>query len=251
MVMSDQPVRAVLFDMTGTLHSQTQLGQAVAINLATMREMLGIDHPVDDMVQALRAAMAAAFKRFMAVPFYLTADVYREGYSHGLQSLGVACTAAQMELIIEDFRHAAARTVSPQEGAVELLTSLRSAGIRTGVVSVNDERDLDMLIDSCGFRERLDFVLSSEAARSCKPDEAVFLQAMELTGVPAARTVFVGDMPAMDIVGANRAGMRSVLLTQEAGFVPQIGEGQAAETPDYTLSHLREFGPAVLGRNLA
>lgn len=103
-----------------------------------------------------------------------------------------------------------------------------------------------MMVDACGFRGDLDFILSSEAARSCKPDSVIFLRALDLAGVPATQAVFVGDTPGADIVGANRVGMRSV-LTQETGFLPGLDGNDEAMQPDYVIGHLSDFVPSVLG----
>jgi len=250
MVMSDQEVRAVLFDMSGTLYPQTHVARAAASSSAFVRDMFGIEQPVEHIMQTIRTCWISATPQFVALPFYLMADLYREFHRRAFNDLGVSCSDDQLELVIEDLRQAAAREASPQEGATELLNSLRNAGIRTGIVSVNDERDLSLLVDSCGFRDHVDFILSSEAARSCKPDREIFLQALHLADVPAAQAVYVGDMPALDVLGANRVGMRSVLLTQEAGFMVQPSIDEGAERPDFAISHLDEFGPIVLGRQL-
>lgn len=248
MVMSDEEVHAVLFDMSGTLHPQTQTARAVASNLTFMKDMFHLEHSMDYISATVRAAMVAAMEHRLSQSFYLLADVYREGRRNALRELGAEVTDEELDLMLEHQRIAHAREASPQEGADELLASLRAAGIRIGIVSVNDERDLSLLVDACGLRQHLDFVLSSEAARSCKPDPAVFQLAVDLAGVPAAQTVFVGDMPEMDVVGANRAGMRSVLLMQESGYYPHFASDETASRPDYTLSHLNEFESVVLGR---
>lgn len=48
---------------------------------------------------------------------------------------------------------------------------------------------------------------------------------------------------------ANRAGMRSVLLTQEGGHLPELDPEHPGARPDYVIGHLEEFVPAVLGRD--
>jgi putative hydrolase of the HAD superfamily len=43
-----------------------------------------------------------------------------------------------------------------------------------------------------------------------KPDAAPFLEAARRLGVPAPRTVFIGDDPVADIGGAGAVGMRTI-----------------------------------------
>ena len=55
---------------------------------------------------------------------------------------------------------------------------------------------------------------------SCKPDPVIFATALQRAGCPPAEALFVGDTLMQDIAGANRAGMRSVLLWHRADRQP-------------------------------
>ena len=45
-----------------------------------------------------------------------------------------------------------------------------------------------------------------------KPEPAMFVAILEASGIPAAETVVIGDNPAADVVGANRAGCAAILV---------------------------------------
>jgi putative hydrolase of the HAD superfamily len=45
-----------------------------------------------------------------------------------------------------------------------------------------------------------------------KPDPRIFHAAVDLLGLPAEEVWYVGDMPAIDVVGARRAGLRPFLM---------------------------------------
>ena len=85
-------------------------------------------------------------------------------------------------------------------------------GLHLGIVSNIDEDDLHHLIDRGELRALFDSLLSSEAAGSCKPDARIFALALERAGCAPEEALFVGDSLPADVAGANRAGMRSVLL---------------------------------------
>jgi HAD superfamily hydrolase (TIGR01509 family) len=95
---------------------------------------------------------------------------------------------------------------------LETLQELRARGLHLGIVSNIDEDDLQHLIDLGGLRACFDSLLSSEAAASCKPDARIFSLALERAGCTPEEAVFVGDSVPQDVAGANRAGLRSVLL---------------------------------------
>ena len=98
----------------------------------------------------------------------------------------------------------------------------------------------------CGFRHHFDVVLSSEAAGSCKPEPEMFVRALAALGVEPDDAVFVGDMPDLDIAGAKRVGMRTVLTTEDSSFLPHFADLGDDAIPDVTIASLAEL-PAVLG----
>ncbi|HEX4835766.1 MAG TPA: HAD family hydrolase [bacterium] len=57
-------------------------------------------------------------------------------------------------------------------------------------------------------------ILSSRVGRK-KPDPRIFAEAVGRLGVRAAETVYVGDSPERDLVGARNAGIRCILFRTE------------------------------------
>jgi len=92
--------------------------------------------------------------------------------------------------------------------------------------------------------EHLDAWTSSEEARSCKPDAEIFHYSMRKAGVRPEESVFVGDPPEHDIVGARRLGMQTVLIQSPLAEPPGSGAGESAE-PDHTIDRLEELIPIV------
>jgi putative hydrolase of the HAD superfamily len=80
------------------------------------------------------------------------------------------------------------------------------------MVSNIDEDQLRHLIELTDLGRYFDSLLSSEHAQSCKPAPAIFAEAIRRAGCRPAEALFVGDTLAADVAGANRAGLRSVLL---------------------------------------
>lgn len=79
-------------------------------------------------------------------------------------------------------------------------------------------------------------VMTSEDARSYKPDRAIFEAALELTGWDRGRVLHVGDSLHSDVGGALVAGLRSAWLNR-AGRIHDIGHPDT-HTPDHELTDL-------------
>jgi putative hydrolase of the HAD superfamily len=129
-----------------------------------------------------------------------------------LAGFGVELTDGELERFLEA-EHAAwdpARELGAHTHA--LLDSLRSRGLRTGLVSNAFDpgwllhRDLERM----GLGERLDVAVFSSEVGKRKPHEAIFQTALERLGVAPERTVFVGDRRYEDVRGAKELGMTTV-----------------------------------------
>ena len=126
-----------------------------------------------------------------------------------------------------------------RDRATETLVELRGRGLHLGAVTNADEDHLQGFLDVLGFAKYFDTWLSSEGARSCKPDAAIFHQALRQAGCAPAEAIFIGDTPAHDIDGAAAVGMRTVLITDGLD-VP--GRALAANhQPDYVIRQLPEL----------
>ena len=97
------------------------------------------------------------------------------------------------------------------DGAVEAVRALREAGYRVGVVS-NAEGRVEQDLGAAGFRGLLEAVVDSHVVGVEKPDPRIFAIALERLGAEAASTVFLGDVPAVDVDGALAAGIAPILL---------------------------------------
>lgn len=58
--------------------------------------------------------------------------------------------------------------------------------------------------------------IAAHSFGSAKPDPAIFHAACDALGVAPAEAVYVGDDPALDVAGAQRAGLRAVWMNRSA-----------------------------------
>ena len=88
-----------------------------------------------------------------------------------------------------------------------------------------------------GLSERIQSLTISGEIGIRKPKVEIFKVACERAGVLPKEAVYIGDSVQNDIVGANRAGMTSVLIDRESEvLIPE----STHERPDYTVSSLHE-----------
>ena len=95
----------------------------------------------------------------------------------------------------------------------DALELLAAAPVPVVCVSNADNAPLHAAIARHGLR--LDAVVTSEDARSYKPDGAIFGVALERVGVEPGRALHVGDSLHSDVGGATAAGIGAVWLRRE------------------------------------
>jgi len=176
----------------------------------------------------------------------LNADVWR-GY--WLQVLRI-CGAdpyredALLEAVFEVTRPA--RSWDRVESSTRpALDALAAAGYRLGIIS-NSSGTLREHLERIDLAAPFEVIVDSHDVGVEKPHPAIFRNALRLAGdVEAGRALHIGDVYAIDVLGAASAGMHAIL------FDP-LGEWDPAALPEgapacRTLRSLADL-PAMLGR---
>lgn len=110
---------------------------------------------------------------------------------------------------------------------------------KLAVVSNGSRQGQQAKMLRAGLSELFDVVLISGQMGVRKPDEAIFLQAVDKMGCPAEDAVFVGDDPLADISGAASAGLKTCWISRGRAFPADIPR------PDWRITTVLDL-PAVL-----
>ncbi|HYD47527.1 MAG TPA: HAD family hydrolase [Terriglobales bacterium] len=231
--------RAVLFDFGGTLYDYSCLAAAEAESLIELAQWLGIEANVADLAAAQRAAMRQVFRDYLPRGFYYHRDLFRQAVLEMVRSFGVEPAAALLDRFREAQWQRHQRDLVLRPGVESTLRQLRQRGLHVGMVSNIDDDQLDHLLAVAGVRPLFDAVLSSERAGSCKPDPKIYQVALDSAGCAPEEALFVGDTLRQDVAGANRVGLRSVLLWHRQDRPPP-------EQEDIRPRHIIRAFPEVL-----
>jgi HAD superfamily hydrolase (TIGR01549 family) len=131
--------------------------------------------------------------------------------------------------------------IRTEPDAIETLTAIRDAGYKMAVVSntIFPAYSLDADLGAEGLLEFFPVRVYSSEVRYRKPHPTIFQIALNLLGVPARSALFVGDSVVNDIHGAQRLGMRTILISSD-GKRP----GRRAR-PDHVIRRLTEIPPIL------
>ncbi len=128
----------------------------------------------------------------------------------------------------------------PMEGARHALEVLAAVRMRACCVSNSDGR-AELHLITFGLREGLEFVVDSHVVGMEKPDPRIFRIALDKLGLPAARTVYVGDIRCVDEAGSRAAGMHFVLVDPFGDYAAPGSHAvrQLDELPAYLATHFQ------------
>jgi HAD superfamily hydrolase (TIGR01509 family) len=101
------------------------------------------------------------------------------------------------------------------------LAALKARGLKLVVVS-NANGRLRHLFDRVDLAKWFDHLLDSHEWGVEKPDPRLFRLALEQSGAEPSRTVHVGDLYYVDVVGARSAGLRDAVLFDMAGLYSEV-----------------------------
>lgn len=98
-----------------------------------------------------------------------------------------------------------------------LLEDLSDRDIEVGLISnaTNLARKVLRRLDLERYFDPI--VISSEIGHR-KPSQEIFDEALDQAGAAPSRSIYIGDKPAVDILGAKRAGMNAILIDREDTF---------------------------------
>jgi putative hydrolase of the HAD superfamily len=125
----------------------------------------------------------------------------------------------------------------PFIGLVEMLDTLNQQGYQLGIITNGRGEFQANAISGLGIQAYFDAILISELEQVRKPEVEIFNRAITRLGGTAQNSVFVGDNPQADIMGAKNAHLRTIWKRS-----PLWQEAAAA---DATIDELMEI-PAIL-----
>ena len=204
--------RAVFFDFGGTLFDYETTAPGERACLIDLAQAAGITAASQDIRRAYRTALKNVFYQYLPRPYYLHRDMFRDALQATAARFGTTFTQEQIARYRAAQHQRRGQDFQLRDGVAETLAALRRRGLYLGIVSNADNDQFSHLLQLSQLGPCFDSLLSSEDAQSCKPDPAIFSQALAQAGCVPDQAYFVGDSLQQDIAGANRAGMRSVLI---------------------------------------
>ena len=185
-------LRAVLFDMDGTLLDTAPDFVAVCQSMLAARDL----PPVDD--QLIRDVVSGGARAMVSATFDL--EVGAEGFE-----------ALRLEFLERYQQHCAVLS-KPFDGMLELLSDIEASRLIWGVATNKPVIFAEPIMQQLNLAERSAVLVCPDHVPRSKPAPDMLLLACEKIGVAPADVLFVGD-DARDIEAGRAAGCKTAAVT--------------------------------------
>lgn len=114
---------------------------------------------------------------------------------------------------------------------------LKDLSVKKGLITNGPKEVQWSKIRKLGVEHYFDTIIVSGEVGKSKPDPEIFNIALESLDANPSETIYVGDIPDLDVMGAKNAGLVSALINRD-------GKSPSVE-PDYELDDLRELRSVI------
>lgn len=215
--MNTRAIRAVLFDLDGTLLDTAQ-DLVGSLNFLRAREGLP---PVD----------VADYRQYVSRGALGLIQV-------GMPAGNEASTQQRKERFLSHYAENTCHLTRPFDGVEPMLLALEGRAVPWGIVTNKPEYLTLPIVRAVGWSRRAACVICGDTLAFNKPDPAPLRLACEIIGVEPAQTLMVGDDP-RDLEAGQAAGTHIALAAYGYG----VGEVLGSDAP---MGHLLETPGDIL-----
>jgi putative hydrolase of the HAD superfamily len=191
---------AVIFDLFGTLvdiHSRVNYFSVLSESISILKA------PKDDFLKLWHSTSERR-----ATGVFRTLE---ENLEYICRELNVPVNRSQINLAKWVRFDYFALALTPREGAIEVLSRLKSDGYKIGLVS-NCSAEPPVLWQNTRFAPFFDVTVFSSVAGIQKPDPRIYRMAAEQLKVEPKSCLYIGDGDSHELTGAASLGMHPVLI---------------------------------------
>lgn len=243
-------IRAVLFDLGGTLHTASNPAGRDVRFAGRLIERLGdygisLNTTPEDLAKSLHVNAEdykhASEKTLRELPpAQIWAEYYLKGF--GLTREQLSPMAEELSFLYDYDRVKIMRRPHLQE----TMEQLKSMGLRLGIISnIISTSVVPHFLEEYGIKDYMEVMLMSSTTGIRKPSAGIFRIAEEKMGLGPDEFAYVGDTISRDIMGVRNAGWKCMIQIMNPSIAHRDAGLEGLYAPDYQITDLAEI-PAII-----
>ncbi len=246
--MNREDIKAVLFDLGGTLVTHSVPALAAAAGVIAESERLLRESGCEVPGERIQESYTSAWKASKALHYVDGSEFAIAAFlKQWLVSIGVADNAANgLTPILEHAIYERdLELVELQDAARLTLSGLERRGYRIGAITntAYSHEHIGRILERLEVRDFFSVVTVSSEEGVAKPNPEVYARAIGRLSVKSCEAVFIGNELDVDVCGAQRAGLSAVLYDPEsAASSKPLPEGVLAITKLLDILDILDMG---------
>src|SRR3989338_1671559 len=189
-------IKAIIFDFDNTLLDFMRMKRIATENAVRAMIKAGLNVPLNQAKKEL----------FMEYLKDIEGNTAFEKFLRKKKQFSEKILAAGIDAYIKSKE----RNLKPYPGVKETLQRLRKKGLKLAIVSDAPKLKLHQRLQKARLDSFFDVVIGLEDTQRKKPSVLPFKKALKSLKVKPSEALHVGDWPEKDILGAKKAGMKTV-----------------------------------------
>lgn len=243
MPLARKAIEAVVFDLDDTLidwsRKRHTMGQASRVHLDKVHDYLSAkSHKLPDKDTFFEQYQETIIQGWQKAKKTWKSVSFGNVLSCCFANLELEVEQIDMGAVLRAFDWKPVPGVDVYEDTIPVLKTLHEQGYKIGLVT-NSMMPMwmrDIELRAFNLINYFDARITSGDTGHIKPHPAIYERILRMLDTEPERAVFVGDRPANDILGANKVGLITVLMSP-----PHLEYDLNGVQPDYTITRLREL----------
>lgn len=246
-------IRAVFFDIGGTVHTQRKSDKADLRYLEMLWEFLTLHNiPTAKTPEELMESVDVGAKRYKHYqeeslrelpPDQIWSEYMLSDYPAAAKKL--KGHGEELCWMFDRYR----KDITVRPGLAETLQELRKRGYRLGIISnIMSITFVPKILSEYGVRDLFESIILSSACGVRKPDKKIFDLALQTMGIDRDEAAYVGDTVSRDVIGTRNAGWKLMIQIDNPLVYHKDEKYQDFNMkPDIKISELPELLTHLMG----